>query len=59
MKIQSSDVQLSGQHHAVQKHAKSESLKAWVGNQRPDFEGRAGHGQLPVHDRVALSRQAQ
>lgn len=59
MKIQSSEVLLSGQHKAVQKHSKSESLKAWVGNQRPDFEGRARVGQLPVRDSVALSRQAQ
>jgi len=59
MKIQSSDVLLSGQHQAVQKHSKSSSLKAWVGNQRPDFEGRTGRAQLPVRDSVALSRQAQ
>jgi len=59
MKIQSSEVLLSGQHQAVQKHSKSASLKAWVGNQRPDFEGRAGRGQLPVRDSVALSQLAQ
>ncbi|MFA7239589.1 MAG: hypothetical protein WC091_05700 [Sulfuricellaceae bacterium] len=56
MKIQSSDVLLSGRHQSVQQHTKSESLKAWVGNQRPDFEGR---GQNAVRDNVALSEQAK
>ncbi len=59
MKIQSSAVLLAGQHQAVQKHSKFESLKAWVGNRRPVFEGNGGQGQLPVRDSVALSRQAQ
>lgn len=57
MKIQSSEVSLSGQHQAVRKHGKSESLRAWVGNRRPDFEGR---GLRPlVRDSVALSAQAR
>lgn len=56
MKIQSSDVLLSGRHQSVQQHTKSESLKAWVGNQRPDFEGR---GQNAVRDNVALSERAK
>jgi hypothetical protein len=56
MKIQSSDVRLSGQHQSVQQHTKFESLKAWVGNQRPDFEGRERNA---VRDNVALSEQAK
>jgi hypothetical protein len=57
MKIQSSEVLLSGQHQSVQKHSKSETLRAWIGNQRPDFEGR---GQAPsVRDNVDLSTQAR
>lgn len=56
MKIQSSDVSLSGRHQSVQQRTQSESLKAWVGNQRPDFEGR---GQNVVRDNVALSEQAK
>jgi len=59
MKIQSSAVLLSGRHQAVQKHTKSESLKTWVGSQRPDFEGRAARGNLPLSVSVALSQQAQ
>ena len=57
MKIQNAEISLSGQHQAVRKHGKSESLRAWVGNQRPDFEGR---GLRPVvRDSVALSAQAR
>lgn len=59
MKIQSSEVSLSGQHQSVQKHSKSETLRAWVGNQRPDFEGRGQQQQPAVRDSVALSAQAR
>jgi len=56
MKIQNSDVLLSGRHQAVQKHTRVESLRSWVGSQRPDFEGR---GLNSVRDSVALSDQAK
>jgi len=56
MKIQSFDMSLSGRNQSVQQRTQSESLKAWVGNQRPDFEGR---GQNTVRDTVALSEQAK
>ena len=59
MKIQSSDVLLTSRHLSVQKYSKSESLKVWVGKQRPDFEGRAGRGQTPSRDSVALSDKAR
>lgn len=56
MKIQSSEVSLSGRRQFVQQRTQSESLKAWGGNQRPDFEGR---GQNAVRDNVVLSEQAK
>jgi hypothetical protein len=59
MKIESSTVALNSQHVAVQEQTKTESLKFWVGNKRPDFEGRATQPQSPLHDSVDLSRQAQ
>ena len=59
MIIQSSNVLLTGQHKAVQKYSKSELLKFWVGNQRPDLEGISARMQLPVRDNVDLSRQSQ
>jgi len=59
MKIQSSDIQMTSQHIAVKEESKSESLKVWVGNQRPDFE-KMGEGlQLLTRDNVDLSQQAR
>lgn len=59
MKIQSSDIQMTSQHIAVKEENKSESLKVWVGNQRPDFE-KMGEGlQLLTRDNVDLSQQAR
>ncbi|MCB1918761.1 MAG: VCBS repeat-containing protein [Candidatus Competibacteraceae bacterium] len=40
MIIQSSNIQLVGQHKAVTQHEVKESLRMWVGDRRPDFEGR-------------------
>ena len=40
MKIASSALQLESGHTKTQQHEVSESLRAWVGNRRPDFEGR-------------------
>jgi hypothetical protein len=58
MKIQSSDIQMTSQHIAVKEESKSESLKVWVGNQRPDFE-KMGEGlQLLTRDNVDWSQQA-
>jgi len=59
MKIQSSSITLAGRHLAVQKHHKSESLRAWVGDRRPDFEGRGRQVQAPGGDRLSLSARAQ
>jgi len=39
MRITDSSVSLYGASTSVEKHTKAESLKMWVGNTRPDFEG--------------------
>lgn len=39
MRISDSSVSLYGAGTSVEKHTKEESLKMWVGNTRPDFEG--------------------
>lgn len=41
MKIESSTIGLASQHASSRQVAVEESLRAWVGPQRPDFEGRA------------------
>lgn len=40
MRIESSSIQLAGASTSVEKQAKEESLKTWIGNTRPDFEGK-------------------
>lgn len=49
MKIESSTVNLSASHYASTRDETSETLRAWVGDQRPDFEamGRAGQTAPP------------
>ncbi len=39
MKIVSSAIQMESSHVSQQEHDIKESLRAWVGNRRPDFEG--------------------
>ena len=39
MKIASSALQLESSHTKSRQHEISESLRTWVGNRRPDFEG--------------------
>ncbi|BBN87250.1 MULTISPECIES: FG-GAP repeat domain-containing protein [Azospira] len=39
MKIASADVQMAASHASLQHHEVSESLRVWVGDRRPDFEG--------------------
>lgn len=39
MKIASASVQMESSHVSQQKYELKESLRAWVGNRRPDFEG--------------------
>ncbi|MEN6586300.1 MAG: hypothetical protein ABFE02_09695 [Sulfuricella sp.] len=59
MKIASSDIQLSSQHTAIDKHNVRESLRAWTGAQRPDFEGRGTNAARPQADHVALSSEGK
>ena len=62
MKIASSDILLSSQRVATAKTEAKESLRMWVGDQRPDFEGRqqsrATPGRLRT-DAVHFSQAAQ
>jgi hypothetical protein len=57
MKIASSNVQLASQHAAVEENKLRESLRAWSGSQRPDFEGRNSAARLPRTDSVSISQQ--
>ncbi|MES2071228.1 MAG: VCBS repeat-containing protein [Pseudomonadota bacterium] len=41
MKISSSDITMAASHSATQVQSVNESLRAWVGNGRPDFEQQA------------------
>lgn len=62
MKIAASSVQLFSQHAAVTQHEVQESLRTWVGDRRPDFEGRGRSPAPPERlraDAVHLSRAAR
>lgn len=59
MKISSSDIQLSSQHATIEKHSLRESLRAWVGSERPDFEGRNINPPRPHIDQVSISEQGK
>lgn len=60
MKIESSNILLSSQHSSIDKHTVKESLRMWIGDQRPDFEGRSRERQnpAPAADSVRLSAEA-
>lgn len=45
MKIESSTIGLAGQHAGSRQVAAEGSLRAWIGPQRPDFEGRTSGSQ--------------
>ena len=59
MKIASSDILLSSQHAAMEKRSVRESLRTWVGAERPDFEGRGRPLQRPAVDQVSISEQGK
>ncbi|MBL8480758.1 MAG: VCBS repeat-containing protein, partial [Rhodocyclaceae bacterium] len=40
MKIAASSVDMSASHSYSQTTTRNESLRAWIGDVRPDFEGR-------------------
>lgn len=62
MRISNSDISMSSNHSLVQKHEKEESLRMWIGNERPDFE-RRNHASRLTHviqkDLVSLSDKAR
>lgn len=60
MKIESSTIGLASQHASSRQVAVEESLRAWIGPRRPDFEGRAAGnaGQSTVATISAAARQA-
>ncbi len=56
MIIKDSTLNLASQHLALNQYQKKESLKMWVGTQRPNFEGAAKNNGAAT-DTVALSGQ--
>jgi hypothetical protein len=58
MKIESSTVQMTGTHAATEKDTRKETLRAWIGERRPDFEKQGTAQQSARLDKVTLSPQA-
>jgi len=60
MKIVSSGMQLAASHTSFEQHEVSESLRMWIGERRPDFEGRGAPPRAlagaPAADSVSLSQ---
>ncbi|RCX16286.1 hypothetical protein DFR58_11129 [Anaerobacterium chartisolvens] len=59
MKIASSGISMTGQSALVEVNSKEETLRAWIGNERPDFEGQksaAPPPQQPQTDTLELSQ---
>ena len=59
MKIDMSSVQMAAAHAAASRHTEQQSLKVWVGDTRPDFEGRQRSLPAPGATMVAISAAAQ
>ncbi|MBT9520472.1 MAG: VCBS repeat-containing protein [Dechloromonas sp.] len=55
MKIASSSLQMASSHASVQRHEVRESLKMWVGPQRPQFAGEDSRPRQARNDNVSLS----
>lgn len=58
MKIATAALQLESSHAKLQHHELRESLRAWIGNRRPDFEERPKQQNQPT-DHVHLSDAAK
>ncbi len=58
MKITQSTVALQSQHASASVHTQQNSLRAWVGSQRPDFEGRQRGAAGDSGVSLSLSRAA-
>ena len=54
MKIVSSGMQMASSHASAQHHEVKETLRMWVGDRRPDFEGRGRPPAAPA-DLVSIS----
>ena len=59
MKIDQYTMALNSQHASASLHTRQNTLRAWVGNQRPDFEGHDARGPAPTSVSLSLSSQAQ
>ncbi len=60
MKIDSADIQMASQRRAVEQRTTQETLRMWVGERRPDFEGNAsGPLTLMPADTVRISGEAR
>lgn len=56
MKIENSTVGLTSQHASSRLHTVEESLRAWVGDRRPDFEQRGdAQGLRPLNPQTGLT----
>jgi hypothetical protein len=55
MKIDSSSLQMASSHASAQRHEVRESLKMWVGPQRPQFTGEDSRPRPARTDNVSLS----
>lgn len=58
MKITQSTVALQSQHASASLRSQQSTLRAWVGNRRPDFEGARQGANLGASAWVSLSTQA-
>ncbi len=58
MKIASSGISMTGQSALAEVSSREEALRAWIGNERPDFEGQkpAGPPAQPQADTLELSQ---
>ena len=63
MRISGSNIDLASQHASLSSSVKTEQLRAWVGNTRPDFEGKGQPARAQASpaqvDISAQSRRAQ
>jgi hypothetical protein len=57
MKIESSSVALAASHQSLISHERSETLRAWRGNQRPDFESTARNSN--TSNEISISQSAR
>lgn len=58
MKIADASLQMESAHAAVSRREVRESLRAWVGPQRPDFEGRAAPSAVVAVSEAARASEA-